>query len=680
MKNPLLEQHELPPFGDIMPEHVVPAVDALLAENRRAIALLLAQQKPTYANLVRPIEDLEDRLSQAFSPVGHLNAVMSGESIRQAYDACLPKLSEYSTEMRQNAALFAAYEQIVHSPEHESLGLAERKVLANAIRDFKLAGVHLPPDRQARYAEIGKRLSQLTSTFSNNVLDATMAWSKLIVDVGELKGLPESALALARQTAEERGESGYLVTLDFPSYSPVLTYCENETLRQEMYEAYVTRASDQGPFAGKFDNGPVMLEILALRKEQAELLGFANYAELSLATKMAQSTQAVMDFLHDLASRSRPGAIAEFREICEFARSTCGATRVEAWDVSFYAEKLKQERFNLSSEALRPYFPADRVISGMFEVVRRLYDLEIRQTTEMATWHPAVTTYNIYRNQLLIARFYLDPYARPNKQGGAWMDNCRVRRLRPDDEVQLPVAYLTCNFSAPVGDKPSLLTHNEVVTLFHEFGHGLHLMLTRVDCAEVSGINGVAWDAVELPSQFMENWCWQEEALGVISGHFETSEPLPPEMLSRLMAARNFQAAMMTVRQLEFALFDFRLHLEFMPDTPNQIQALIDEVRNEVAVLDAPTFNRFQHGFSHIFAGGYAAGYYSYKWAEVLSADAFGRFEEDGIFNRETGRRFLTTVLERGGSEDAMDLFVAFRGREPEIDALLRQSGILAQQ
>jgi oligopeptidase A len=458
-----------------------------------------------------------------------------------------------------------------------------------------------------------------------------------------------------------------------------MTYCENEAFRREMYEAFSTRASDQGPHAGQFDNSAIMEEMLALRTEQAHLLGFRNYAEQSLATKMARSTAEVTDFLKELADRSRPGAVAEFEQVCEFALSDCGASEVNAWDVAFYAEKLKQNRFQISDEMLRPYFPAARVIDGMFEVVRRLYDLEVSEIKDIATWHPDVTTYNIYKHDELVARFYLDPYARPNKRGGAWMDDCRVRRMTLDNRLQRPVAYLTCNFSPPVGDAPSLLTHDEVVTLFHEFGHGLHHMLTRVDCADVSGINGVAWDAVELPSQFMENWCWEAEALEFISGHYQTGEALPQEMLDKMIAARNFQSAMRTVRQLEFALFDFRLHQEFSNGDEGQVQRILDEVRTDVAVVRAPSFNRFQHGFGHIFGGGYAAGYYSYKWAEVLSADAFAKFREDGIFNRQTGEKFLATVLEQGGSVDAMDMFVAFRGREPDVEALLRQDGILGQ-
>jgi len=677
MNNPLLETHELPPFDLIKPEHVLPAIEARLAANLRAIDELLDAGQTTWSGLVSVIEQMEDELRQAYSAVGHMNAVVNTPELREAWNGCLPRLSEYETALGQNPRLFKAYEAIAASAEYAQLGKAERKALDNALRDFRLSGIDLPREQQQRFAEIGKRLAALSGQFNDNVLDATMAWSKLISDESELAGLPASALALASQTAEQRGEQGYLFTLEFPSYMPVLTYCENQPLRREMYEAYVTRASDLGPNAGQWDNSQVMTEILTLEKEKARLLGFDNYAELSLATKMAQSTDQVLTFLDDLASHAKPAAVTEFDELCEFARTTFGAADINPWDLGFYAEKLKESKFSVSDEALRPYLPAPTVILGMFEVVKRLFDLEIVQVEDIKTWHPDVTTYNIFKNGALIARFYLDLYARQHKQGGAWMDDCRVRRRRADGSLQLPVAYLTCNFSAPVGGQPALLTHDEVVTLFHEFGHGLHHMLTRVACADVSGINGVAWDAVELPSQFMENWCWQEEALAFISGHYETGEPLPTALLQKVLAAKNFQSAMQMVRQVEFSLFDFRLRCEFDPTQPQQIQSLLDEVRSRVAVTQTAPFNRFQHGFGHIFGGGYAAGYYSYKWAEVLSADAFSRFQQEGIFNRQTGEKFLATILEQGGSEAPMDMFVAFMGREPEITALLRQEGIL---
>ena len=677
MTNPLLERNELPPFRAILPNHVVPAVDQLLTANRQEITKLLEDNVCDWDGLIAVIEALNDFLSQSFGPVSHMNSVVNTPELRDAYNASLPKLSEYQTEMGQNADLFSAYQSILTGPDFDTLDQAQKKSIENAIRDFRLSGIDLPKKKQSRFAEISKRLSELSSQFSDNVLDATMGWKKVVTDKSELSGLPENALGLARQMAEQNDEKGYLLTLDIPSYLPVLSYCENEKLRREMYEAFVTRASDQGPGKGQWDNSEIIHEILTLRKERAELLGFRNFAELSLATKMAQDTDQVIGFLTELAEKSKPAAEKEFAAICEFAQNEFDVKEINAWDVNFYAEKLKEHRFSISEEKLRPYFPEPTVLSGLFEVVRRLYDIEIEETKNIETWHEDVTTYNITKDGITIARFYLDLYARANKRGGAWMDDCRVRRITAKGETQLPVAYLTCNFSAPVGGNPSLLTHTEVVTLFHEFGHGMHHMMTKVTCAPVSGVNGVAWDAVELPSQFMENWCWQEEALAFISAHFKTGESLPAEMLEKLLAAKNFQSAMMTVRQLEFALFDFRLHLEFDPNLDDQVQTILNEVRNDVAVVPAPEFSRFQHGFSHIFGGGYAAGYYSYKWAEVLSADAFAKFQEEGIFNRQTGEKFLTSILEVGGSVDPMDMFVEFRGREPEIDALLKQDGIL---
>ena len=677
MTNPLLERNELPPFRAILPNHVVPAVDQLLTANRQEITKLLEDNVCDWDGLIAVIEALNDFLSQSFGPVSHMNSVVNTPELRDAYNASLPKLSEYQTEMGQNADLFSAYQSILTGSDFDTLDQAQKKSIENAIRDFRLSGIDLPKNKQSRFAEISKRLSELSSQFSDNVLDATMGWKKVVTDKSELSGLPENALGLARQMAEQNDEKGYLLTLDIPSYLPVLSYCENEKLRREMYEAFVTRASDQGPGKGQWDNSEIIHEILTLRKERAELLGFRNFAELSLATKMAQDTDQVIGFLTELAEKSKPAAEKEFAAICEFAQNEFDVKEINAWDVNFYAEKLKEHRFSISEEKLRPYFPEPTVLSGLFEVVRRLYDIEIEETKNIETWHEDVTTYNITKDGITIARFYLDLYARANKRGGAWMDDCRVRRITAKGETQLPVAYLTCNFSAPVGGNPSLLTHTEVVTLFHEFGHGMHHMMTKVTCAPVSGVNGVAWDAVELPSQFMENWCWQEEALAFISAHFKTGESLPAEMLEKLLAAKNFQSAMMTVRQLEFALFDFRLHLEFDPNLDDQVQTILNEVRNDVAVVPAPEFSRFQHGFSHIFGGGYAAGYYSYKWAEVLSADAFAKFQEEGIFNRQTGEKFLTSILEVGGSVDPMDMFVEFRGREPEIDALLKQDGIL---
>lgn len=674
MNNPLLESNELPPFSLILPEHIRPAIESIVADNERAIAALLASGKACdWASLQEPLDALDDRLSQAWSPVGHMNAVVNSEDLRAVYNNCLPLLSEYSTRIGQNRQLFEAYQSLADSAEFDQLNSAQQKVINDTLRDFRLAGVALDDDKKSRYGEIKKQLSELSSKFSDNVLDATMAWTKLITDASELSGLPESALAGARQLAVAKEQDGWLLNLDFPSYFPVMTYCDNRDLRREVYTAYVTRASDQGPDAGEFDNSNNICQILKYRQELAELLGFANYAEYSLARKMAESPEKVITFLQDLVQRSKPQAEKELAELKTFARDEYGVTELEVWDIGYYGEKLRQQRYTISQEELRPWFPAEKVIAGMFTVVNRLFGVEFEAVTEIDTWHKDVRFFNITRDGEVIGRFYLDLFAREHKRGGAWMDVCRSR-WRRGGKLQLPVSYLTCNFTPPVGDKPALLTHNEVVTLFHEFGHGLHHMLTKVDYAEISGISGVAWDAVELPSQFMENWCWEKEGLAIISGHYETGESLPEAMLNKLLAAKNFESAMAMVRQLEFSLFDFRMHKEYHNDI--DVRALLEDVRQQVSVVIPPAFNRFQNSFNHIFAGGYAAGYYSYIWAEVLSADAFSRFEEEGIFNQATGESFLHEILEKGGSAEPMELFVNFRGREPQIDALLRHSGI----
>ncbi|MFQ1780233.1 oligopeptidase A [Aeromonas veronii] len=680
MNNPLLTMDSLPPFSQIKPEQVQPAVIQAIADCKQKISDVLAQRDPhTWDSLIAPLEEVNDRLSRIWSPVSHLNSVLNSEALREAHDACLPLLSEFQTYVGQHEGLYQAYLALSQSDDFPLLSSAQRKEIQNTLRDFRLSGIGLPAEAQQRYGEIQARLSELASRFSNNVLDATQGWHKLVADEAELAGLPDSVRAAARQMAELKGKEGWLFTLDIPSYLPVMMYADNRELRAEMYEAFTTRASDQGPNAGKWDNSAIMSELLTLRRELAQLLGFANYAELSLATKMADKTEQVVSFLTDLAAKSLPQGKAELEEIRAFAAEQHGQSELAAWDLAYYAEKLKQHKFSISDEQLRPYFPASKVVKGLFEVVKRVFGMKVRERLGIDTWHPDVRFYDIFDSEdELRGSFYLDLYAREHKQGGAWMDVCLGRRYRQDGSLQKPVAYLTCNFNGPVDGKPALFTHNEVVTLFHEFGHGIHHMLTRIDVAGVAGINGVAWDAVELPSQFLENWCWESEALAFISGHYETGEPLPADLLEKMLTARNFQAAMQMLRQLEFALFDFRLHQEFDPANPAQLPALLDEVRSQVAVMTPPAFNRFQHSFSHIFAGGYAAGYYSYKWAEVLSADAFSRFEEEGIFNPATGQSFLKNILEKGGSKEPMELFRAFRGREPKVDALLRHSGIAA--
>jgi oligopeptidase A len=680
LNNPLLDTEALPAFGSIRPEHVEPAVDALLADNRAAIAALLENPAPrSWESLVAPLEECHDRLSRAWSPVAHLHAVMDSEPLRRAYNACLPKLTDYWTELGQNEPLYHAWLEIAEGPEYARLDPAQRKVIDHALRDFRLSGVALQGAARARFREIQSRLSQLQTRFEENLLDATQAFSRHVTDPARLAGLPDSALALARQTAGQRGLDGWLITLEYPSYMPVMRYARDRELRHELYEAYVTRASDQGPEAGKWDNGATMSEILALRAERARLLGYAGYAHLSLATKMADSPEEVLSFLRDLVRRVRPIAAAELEELRRFAASEIGKSELEPWDLAYYSEKLRSHSFGFSQEDLRPYFPAPQVLSGMFAIVERLYGIHVHERHGVETWHPDVRFFEIFdEGDESRGSFYLDLYARPHKRGGAWMDDCIVRRLR-SGSVQLPVAYLVCNFTPPIGDAPALLTHDEVMTLFHEFGHGLHHLLTRVDYAPVSGINGVPWDAVELPSQFMENWSWERESLDLLARHYESGAALPEVLFECMTEARNFQNGMHILRQLEFGLFDFRLHVEGRgTGSAADIQALLDDVRREAAVIVPPAFNRFQHSFSHIFAGGYAAGYYSYLWAEVLAADAFSMFEETGIFNRETGRRFMHTILEQGGARDPMELFREFRGRPPGIDALLRHAGIHA--
>ncbi|MGM0701450.1 MAG: oligopeptidase A [Pseudomonadota bacterium] len=679
-RNPLLEPHELPPFEAIQPEHVVPAIDTLLAENRAAIDGLVARaerETPTWESLAAPLEALNDRLSRAWSPVSHLNGTMNSPELREAYQACLAKLSDYSTWLGQHEGLFRAWQALKEGPAWAELDAAQRRAVDNTLRDFRLAGVDLPAEQKRRYGEIKARLSELANTFSNQLLDATQAWHKDIDDDAQLAGLPESALAALAANAEAKGVKGYRITLDFPSFYPVLTFADDRELRREVYTAFITRASDQGPNAGEYDNAPIIEETLRLRHELAGLLGFASYAELSLETKMAESPRQALDFLDDLARRAVPQAREEFAELAAYARDALGLADLEPWDVGYASEKLREARHAISQEQLRPYFPAPQVVDGLFRVVERLYGVTFAEDASAPRYHPDVRYFRILEGAKPIAGFYLDLYAREGKRGGAWMDECRVRR-QEGDTIQLPVAYLTCNFTRPVGDKPALLTHDEVTTLFHEFGHGLHHMLTRQTIADISGINGVAWDAVELPSQFMENFCWEREGLDLIAGHVDTGEPLPAELLEKLQAARNFQSAMGMVRQLEFSLFDLRLHHELSAPSAAEVQSLLDTVRDAVSVVPRASFNRFQNGFGHIFAGGYAAGYYSYKWAEVLSADAWSAFEEAGIFDTETGRRFRREILEPGGSRDASELFRAFRGREPSVEPLLRHSGIRA--
>ncbi len=687
MTNPLLAPTDhtwapntLPAFDAILPEHAEPAIDAVLAGNREALDALLASGKATrWESLIEPLEDLSDRLGRAWGPVQHLFGVTSTGDWRKAFNAVQPKITEYGLELSQNEALYQAYEQLASSPAAAGFSPARRKLLTDAIRDFKLSGIALPPEQKERFKVIALRLSELQTKFEENLMDAVQAWSKHVTDESLLVGMTVEGKAQAAEKAKAKSLDGWLLTLDFPSYDAVISYADRRELRFELYEAYATRASELGPQGGQFDNTPLMNEILALRHEEARLLGFGNFAELSLATKMAESPDAVEAFLLDLSAKARPFALAELDELRAFAKARDGLTDLQPWDVAYYSEKLKEQKLGYSEEELRPYFPAPQVIQGMFDVVERMYGVTIEAASGIKTWHPDVTTYRLKEaDGAEIGLFYLDPFARQDKRGGAWMDECLVRR-RTASGLQRPVAYLTCNFTPPLGDQPALLTHDEVLTLFHEFGHGLHHLLTRVDEASVSGIRGVAWDAVELPSQFMENWCYDRATLNGFARHHQTGAAIPDALLAKLQAGRGYQAGLQTLRQVEFALFDLRLHR----DTEAALaagQSILDTLtaaRAEVSVFPPPAWNRMPNSFGHIFAGGYAAGYYSYKWAEVLSADAFAAFEETG-FAPETGRRFRDTVLANGGSADAMDLFVAFRGRKPEVDALLRHSGLVA--
>jgi oligopeptidase A len=672
VNNPLLELDSLPAFGRIEPVHARPALEKVLAENRARLAELTAQPHPTFASLVIPVEELSYRLSRVWSPVGHLNAVANSAQMREAYNECVPLLTAYSSELGQNAALQAAYAYVL---QHEGAALdpAQRKVMENALRDFRLAGVDLQPDEKTRYRDVAQRLAQLATKFSENVLDAARSYTRSVSDSAELAGLPANAVDRAAADAREANQAGWLFKLDQPTYMTVMASAESEHLRRDIYEAWVTRASELGPSAGQFDNNPIIADILPLRHELAQLVGFKNFADYALATRMAKSSKQVLGFLDDLARRCMPAARQEFSDLEEFA-----GRKLNAWDMAFYSERLQESRFKVSQEALRPYFPLPKVLSGLFALIRRLYGISVRERPGVGVWHPTVRYYDLLdQNERIVAGFFLDPYSRTEKRSGAWMDECVIAKSLPAGTA-LPVAQLVCNFTAPVGAGPSLLTHDEVTTLFHEFGHGLHHMLTRVAYPSIAGINGVAWDAVELPSQFMENFVWRPEVLPFISSHVETGEPLPVDMLQRLLGTRTFNAALDTLRQIELASFDFELHANFEPRAGAKVAETLAGVRQRVAVVPAAPFNRMPASFAHIFAGGYAAGYYSYKWAEVLAADAFEAFEEAGVFDSATAARFRDSILARGGSLDAMDAFVRFRGREPDVRPLLKQTGIAA--
>lgn len=678
MTNPLLSNTPLPAFSAIRAEHILPAVKKTLSECKETIEYVVNQIAPyTWDNLVQPIDEADEKFSRVWSPINHLNSVKNSQELRKAYEASLPIIAEYNTWVGQHKGLYEAYKKLKASKGYDELTKPQKKAIDNALRDFMLSGIGLSEDKQKRYGEIVAELSSLSAKFGNNVLDATMGWTKLITDESLLAGLPESIKIAAKTAAEAKGKIGWLLTLEMPCYIPIVTYCDNRKLRHEVYEAYVTRASDKGPNAGTWDNTQIIEKMLALRHELATLLDFDTFADKSLATKMAENPKQVIDFLIDMAKRVKPQGEKELAKLTAYAADNDSETELQPWDIAYYSEKEKQHLYAISSEELRPYFPQEKVLSGLFEVVHRIFNIEVKERDNVDVWDKQVRFFDIYdKNYQLKGSFYLDLYAREHKCGGAWMDDCITRMRFADGHTQTPVAYLTCNFNKPIGDKPALFTHDEVMTLFHEFGHGLHHMLTEIDISSVAGIHGVPWDAVELPSQFLENWCWQPEALSFISGHYQTGEPLPRALLDKLLLAKNYQAALFILRQLEFGLFDFRLHYDYSGKKTVDILNVLKQVKEQVSVIPSVEWSRLPHAFSHIFSGGYAAGYYSYLWAQVLSADAFLRFEEDGIFNTETGHAFLKHILSQGGSDEPMTLFKSFRGRQPELSALLHHYGI----
>ena len=673
--NPLLQFGGITNFAAIRPEHVRPAIDTLLAEARAVVAHVIDPAVPAgWDSVVVPLDDSTERLARAWGAVSHLNAVVDTPELREAYNQTLPAITAFWTELTQNEALYARYKAIAALPDYAGWPAARRRVIANELRDFRLGGAELAGSDKARFKTVRERMAQVSQRFSENVLDATNAYSLVLPDASRLAGVPADVAEMYRESAEAAGQTGYLVNLHLPSYLPIQQYADDRALREELYRAYATRASELGD--PRWDNSALMRELLSLRAEEARLLGYRNFAELSLVPKMADTPAEVLDFLRDLARRSRPYAERDMAELRAFAAAELGLAELAPWDLAYASEKLRESRYAYSENALKQYFTEPAVLAGFFALVERLFGVRAR-ATEAPVWHPDVRYYRLENpSGELVAAFYLDLYARDHKRGGAWMDDERARRESATG-IQTPVAFLTCNFSRPVGGRPALLTHGEVLTLFHEFGHGLHHMLTRVGELGVSGIAGVEWDAVELPSQFMENFAWEWEVLQSLSAHVDTGEKLPRALYDKMIAARNFQSGMQTVRQLEFGLFDMLTHVDFDPAGTCSLLALLDEVRREVAVVFPPEYSRFPHAFSHVFAGGYAAGYYSYKWAEVLSADAYAAFEESGVFNPDTGRRFLDEILAVGGSRPALESFVAFRGRKPQIDALLRHSGMV---
>lgn len=674
MSNPLLNYNDLPPFAAILPEHIGEAVDTVLSDARACVeAILKDQNSPTWDNFVTPLTLATERIGQIWGPVSHLHAVKNTPELREAYNNNLPKISAFYSKLGQNLELYKKYKILFQNAKSQHLNSTRLKVLDNALRDFRLSGAELDEAKKPRFTEIQLKLAELSSKFSQNLLDATDDFSLLIQDKNELAGIPDDVLDMFAHAAQADGKTGYKINLQIPFYLPVMQYAENRNLREKLYKAYVTRASEFGK--KEWNNAPIIREILKLRAEEAKTLGFENFATLSLDPKMAESPKQVIDFLKNLAQKAKPFAQKDRADLEKFATENSDISTLEAWDIAFFSEKLREKRYQFSEQEVKRYFPENKVISGLFALVKKLYNIDIKPLTG-EFWHPDVRFFAVEKNGALIGQFWFDLYARAQKRGGAWMDDARGRYLK-SETLQLPVAYMVCNFSAPVGDKPALLTHDEVLTLFHEFGHGLHHLLTQVDELAVSGINGVEWDAVELPSQFMENFCWEWEVVQSMSAHVDHGEPLPRELFDKMLAAKNYQSGMQTVRQIEFALFDMLLHSDFDAQHGDW-QALLDEVRAEVAVNIPPSWNRFANSFSHIFAGGYAAGYYSYKWAEVLSADVYAAFEENDW--AQVGERFWREILSMGGARSALESFRAFRGRDPEIDALLRHHGMIENE
>lgn len=683
MSNPLLKikNASIPTFKKVEPKHIESTIKQLLKENRLQLKKLLRQKKYTWENLMTPLEESSDQLHKTWGIVSHLNNVVNSKPLRKIYNSCLPKLSAYFSEISHNKKLYHAIQYIANSKEYRHLDIAQKKIINDDLRDFKLSGVTLSPNKKKLFAKLQRQQTELGAKFSENVLDATQSWTKLITEKSQLSGLPEYAINAAKELATQHKSEGWMFTLEFPSYLAIMMYADSSMLRQEFYTAYTTRASDQGSNAHRFDNSKIIERILTIRLQLGKLLNFKNFAEYALTTRMAKKPKMVISFLNKLAKYAKPKALQELKELAIFAKKKYGIDNLSPWDVGYYSEKLIQEKFSISQEMLRPYFPELQVLDGLFALINRLYGIKIKPANT-DVWHQDVKFFNLYdAKNMLQGSLYIDLYARPNKRGGAWMDSFCSRRKCSDNSIQLPVAYVICNFSRPLDKKPALFTHDEVNTLFHEFGHALQHLLTKIDYSGVSGINGIPSDAIEIASQFMENWCWEKPVLKKIAKHYKTGKPLPNKLFSNMLKAKNFQSGMQTMRQLEFALFDMRLHVEFSPKNKNHVEKILEDVRKTTATIPVPKFNRFQNGFTHVFADGssYAAGYYSYKWSEVLSSDAFAKFLEDGIFNKKTSAAFLHNILEPGGSVEPMTLFKRFRGRAPKIDALLKQDGILSR-